>query len=330
MKLLPFDYVEPRTLRYACRLLERHRGQAVIIAGGSDLLQSLKHRLQAPRMLVDLGRISRLGDIAYSKSKGLEIGARVTLRHLARDPVVRSNYPVLVQAASTVGTAQLQAMGTVGGNLCQNSLCLYYNRPPMMRLSLAPCHKLGGDLCHAVAGSKECWAVYSGDLAPALLALGARVVVASPTGNRTLALGDLYSGDGNKPNVLKPGQILTHILLPPPLPHARTVYLKLRVRKTIDYPLLGVALYLAFERDGRVCRHARLALTGVDRAPLLIPETTELKGKPIGAAEIVKIAQAAHRRAHPLGNVSELPPKYRRDMIDVYVRKAFEQAMRKA
>ena len=324
MKLPEFEYVEPKTIRKACRILESEGGQALIIAGGSDILQSLKNRLQAPRALVDLSGISRLGGISFSKRKGLEIGALVSLRQLVRDPAIQAIYPMLAQAASMVGTAQLQAMGTVGGNLCQDNLCLYYNRPPMTRLSIAPCHKLGGNVCHAVSGSKECWAVYSGDLAPALLALGAQVVIANATGTQTIALSELYSGDGLKPNVLKPGQILTRIIVAPPAPDSRAVYLKLRVRQTIDYPLLGVALYLAFEKGGDVCREARLALTGVDRAPLLIEEAAQLQGKAIGAAEIAEIAQAAHRRARPLGNVSELSPKYRRDMVDVYVRKAFE------
>ena len=324
MKLPEFEYVEAKTIRKACRLLESEGGQALIIAGGSDILQSLKNRLQAPRALVDLSGISHLGEISFSKRKGLEIGALVSLRQLARDPGVLSNYPMLAQAASMVGTVQLQTMGTVGGNLCQDNLCLYYNRPPMTRLSIAPCHKLGGDVCHAVSASKECWAVFSGDLAPALLALGAQLVIASAAEKQTIALRDFYSGDGLKPNVLKPGQILTHIIVPPPAPNSRAVYLKLRVRQTIDYPLLGVALYLAFEKGSNVCHEARLALTGVDRAPFLIEETERLKGKAIGAAEIGEIAQAAHRRARPLGNVSELSPKYRRDMVDVYVRRAFE------
>jgi 4-hydroxybenzoyl-CoA reductase subunit beta len=205
---------------------------------------------------------------------------------------------------------------------------MYYDRSPMMRLSLAPCLKLGGKVCHAVSGSKECWAVYSGDLAPALIALRAGVVVATPDGKKSIALNDLFTGDGKKPNRLKSGQIVTEVHVPPPAPNSGGAYLKLRMRKTIDYPLLGVAVALAVQ--DHVCTDATLALTGVDKRPLWIAQAKQLKGQALCEEAITPVALAAHQQAHPLGNVSELSAKYRRDMIDVYVRMAFQQAWQSA
>ncbi len=329
MKLPPFEYAEPKSIRAACRLLKEQGRHGMVLAGGTDLLQALKNRLQAPRVLVDLHGVPHLDEIRYSAQAGLTIGALVSLRKLASDPMVQDKYPILAAAAQQVGTVQLQAMGTVGGNLCQDNLCVYYNRSPMMRLPLAPCLKLGGEVCHAVSGSKDCWAVYSGDLAPVFIALNANVTVATSEGKKSIALTKLYSGDGKKPNRLKPGQIVTAIHVPHPAPHSGGAYIKLRMRKTIDYPLLGVAVMVALDRQG-VCTDANLALTGVDKLPLRIAEAAALQGQVLGEKAIAPVAVAAHRHAHPLSNVIEVSPKYRRDMIDVYVRLAFDQARQAA
>ncbi|MGE5265453.1 MAG: FAD binding domain-containing protein [Acidobacteriota bacterium] len=328
MKLPRFDLSEPKSLKSASRLLAERGDRAMVIAGGTDLMQSLKDRLKSPELLVDLGNLPHLDRIEYSTRRGLKIGALVTIRQLARDPLIRSKYPMLSQSASGVGSPQLQAMGTVGGNLCQDSLCLYYNRSPMMRLPLEPCLKLDGKLCNAVSGSLECWAVYSGDLAPVLMALDATVTIADSVGKYTMPLSEFYSGDGKRPNRLKAGQILTEISVPSPLPGSGGVYLKMRQRQTVDYPLLGVAVHLVLA-DG-YCRELRLALTAVDRAPLLIREAEEVKGKRIGAEEIERLAQAAFRSARPLNNVIELTPKYRRQMVKVYVRSAIARALEQA
>lgn len=335
MSLRKFEYVEPKSLKQASRLLQAGGAQAQLIAGGTDLLQALKNRLKTPRTLVDLRSIPTLDRVRYSARRGMEIGACVTLRHLASDPLVKQHYPVLVQALVAVGTPQLQAMGTIGGNLCQDNLCLYYNRSPMMRLPLQACLKLDGAVCNAVANSKECWAVYAGDVAPVLLVLNARITVAGPSGNaadgsgkQEMDLGDFYTGDGLRPHRLAAGQIVTRILLPPPAPHSGGAYLKMRLRKTIDYPLLGVAAYVRL-KDG-VCAEARVALTGIDRAPLLVRAADDLRGRAVDAAAIQAVAQAAFKQARPLSNVSEVSPRYRREMVRVYVRHALERAVEAA
>ncbi len=326
MSLPQFDYVEPKSLRHACRVLAEQKGRALAIAGGTDLLQVLKNRLKTPRVIVDLS-VLRLNEIGFSNKTGLRLGALVTLRELARNAVVAEKYPILAQTAQQIGSPQLQAMGTVGGNLCQDNLCLYYNRAPMTRQMLAPCYKLGGRICHAVPNSSDCWAVYSGDLSPVLMTLDARIVIVHSDRTRTIPLHKLYTRDGLAPNILKPGQIVAEIQVPPPLPRSGGAYLKFRVRQTIDYPLLGVAVNLSLEKGNRACKDARVALTGVDQAPLLIQEAKKLKGKAIGEAEIAELARVARKQARPLSNVSELTPKYRREMVEVYVRRAFQEAL---
>jgi 4-hydroxybenzoyl-CoA reductase subunit beta len=330
MSLPQFDYLEPKSLRQACRVLASHKGRALAIAGGTDLLQAMKNRLKTPRAIVDLKSIPRLNQISFSSKTGLRIGALVTLRELAHNSLVVEKYPMLADAALQIGSPQLQTMGTVGGNLCQDNLCLYYNRPPMTRQMIEPCYKLGGGICHAVSNSKDCWAVHCSDLSPVLLTLGAHLVIAKPTGTATIPLDKFYTRDGLKPNILRPGQIVVEIRLPSPQPRSGGAYLKLRVRQTIDYPLLGVAVNLRLGKGNGDCQDVRVALTGVDHGPLLIPEADKLKGKLIGEAEIEEIARAARRHARPLGNVTDLAPKYRREMVQVYVRRAFQEALERA
>jgi 4-hydroxybenzoyl-CoA reductase subunit beta len=244
--------------------------------------------------------------------------------------VVRDKYPILVQALLSVASPQLKAMGTLGGNLCQDNLCVYYNRSPMSRQALKPCHKLGGKICHAVRGSKTCWATYCGDVAPALLALQAKVKIVGPGSQKVIPLQKFYTADGKKPNILKPGEILTEIQVPPPRFRSGGAYLKLRIRRAIDYPLLGAAFWHSLRNGQEICDEANLALTGVERAPLLIQEAEALKGKRLEGKIIEDLAEAAYRRAHPLQTVCELTPKYRKDMVRVYVKEAVRLAIQQA
>jgi len=327
MKLPEFEYVEAKSIKKACQLLKEKGEKAQAMGGGTDLMMALKNRLKGPEILVDLKGLPHLNRIHYSDEEGLKVGASVSLRQLAGSAVVKGKYPHLSQAALEVGTPQLQAMGTIGGNLCQDNLCLYYNRSPMLRQRLEPCHKLGGDVCHTVLRSKICWATYCGDIAPVLLVSQAKVKIVDPKGEKIIPLNQFYSGDGKKPNLLKSGQILTEIQVPVPSPFSGVAYLKFRLRKTMDYPLLGVAVNLTMERSGQICKHAKLALTAVERAPILIEEADELKGKKMSDAVVEKLAKAAYKHAHPLNNICELTPQYRKNLLKDYVKLAVQEAL---
>jgi 4-hydroxybenzoyl-CoA reductase subunit beta len=281
-------------------------------------------------MLVNLRGLPRLNRIHYSDREGLNVGALASLRQLANSDLIKEKYPVLSRAALDVGTPQLQAMGTIAGNLCQDNLCLYYNRSPMLRQALDPCHKLGGKVCHVVRRSRICWATYCGDIAPVLLVYEAKVKIVDTNREKIIPLNKLYSGDGKKPNVLRPGQILTEIRVPAPSPFSGGAYLKFRLRKAIDYPLLGVAVNLTMEGPGTICKHAKLALTAVERAPLLIEEANELKGKEFSEGIIDKLAEAAYKHAHPLDNICEVTAKYRKELVKTYVKLAVGEALQRA
>jgi 4-hydroxybenzoyl-CoA reductase subunit beta len=325
MTLPEFSYSEPRSLRKACELLQEEN--TVALGGGTDMMMSLKNRLKVPRRVVDLEMIPRLNSIRHSEHDGLTLGAMVSLHHLAENELVRARYPVLARAARMVGTRQIQTMGTVGGNLCQDNLCVYYNRSPMGRQGLAPCHKLGGSVCHAVPHSDECWATYAGDFAPVLLVLGATLTIASVEGRRRIPLTDFYSGDGETPNLLRPGEILAEIEVPVTDCSSRLVYVKIRQRNALDYPMLGVAVHLRM--DGEVWQ-AALALTAVDRKPVLVEGPSELAGGRLDDLAVEAWAEAAWRQAHPLNNTTESSAAYRKQMVKVHVRQALRMALKGA
>lgn len=326
MKLPEFDYQVPRSLIEACALLEEMDGKALAIAGGTDLMLPMKERLKVPDCLVDLRAIPGLTAISAGVQGDLQIGALVTLRHLALEPSIRRNYPALARAALEVATTQIQAMGTVGGNICQDSLCLYYNQSVGNKHGLERCYKAGGDGCHTVKGSKECWATYCSDLAPVLMALGAQVKVVDSNGERIIPLNDLYTGNGKYPQVLRPGQLVTQIIVPWQGPKSGQIYLKLRVRKTIDYPALGVAVSVTQTATGQ---KVSVGLTGVDKRPLLIEEVSR-EGRIFGDEDIELLVQKAYTLSRPLNNLRDFTPKYRKDMVKVYVQSALEQALQLA
>ncbi len=327
MKLPAFEYAEPDSMEDACRILTTQNGNAQIIAGGTELLQAMKHHLKFPRLLVSLEQIPSLTEIQYAPGNGLTFGALVTLENLANHDDIEAGYSVIAAAARTIGGPQLQAMGTVGGNLCQDCCCIYYNRPPDLRKRQGPCHKLGGEVCHAVKRSPDCHAVYSGDLAPVLIALGAEVSLAESAGAKTIPIKELYSGKGARPFNLKPGEVVQKIRIPEQGNRTGYAYLKLRRRKAIDYPLLGVAAAVTLEDSGESCRSAAVAMTGIHSAPVAVEAAKKLQGHPITDSRLAELAEAAYALARPVANVVGYSPRYRRDMVRVYVQTAVKQAL---
>lgn len=330
MRLPDLELASPKTVAEACRYLEAGSEAAQALAGGTDLLMALKDGQKRPGLIVDLNGISGLDKLEFSPQSGLEIGTLVTLRRLAEHPAVQSHYPVLVQAASRMGTLQLQEMGTVGGNLCQDSCCLYFNRSEDVRKSLPPCHKLGGCICHVVKASEECWAPYSGDMAPVLMVLGATVTVADKNGEATRPLAALFSDDGVRPLDLEPGQLVTGIHCPAPSRHSAAAYFKLRPRDTLDFAVLGGAVSLTLNPDDTSCVDAAVVLTGVGQSPVTVTEARDLIGGSVTDAGIERVAKAATKIVHPVKNVSGAQPGYRRRMVKVLVEQALRDSLQTA
>lgn len=278
-------------------------GGAVYLAGGTDLLPNMKHRLCTPSVVIGLGAIPAMGHVAYDPADGLRLGAGVSLAQLAADPLVRLRYSALGEAGEAVATPQLRQMGTLGGNLCLDTRCRYYNQSEVWRAARGSCLKHGGDTCWAAPARSECHAVSSGDTAPALLALDAAVTIASTTGERVVPLADLHHGDGVQAVQLGAGELLTDVYLPPLEDDWRSTYVKARIRAAVDFPIASAAVAACF--DGDVCREVRLSLQAVASHPLRVPEAEQILREQRWTEEIVEAAaEQAAATAHPQDNTA--------------------------
>ena len=213
MSLPSFQLLRPKTLDEAIALLAKHDGEVKVVAGGTDLLPSMKQKLFAPSYVLDLRGVRELRGIR-SANGGVEIGALATLSAIEHSPLIRKDYPVLYLAAKTVASPVLRNMGTIGGNLCLDTRCLWYNQSLLWRKSCGFCLKKDGDLCHVAPGGKFCWATFSGDTPPALLCLAAEIEIAGPNGVRRTPLSEFYVNDGIVRLHLAANEIVTRVHLP--------------------------------------------------------------------------------------------------------------------
>jgi 4-hydroxybenzoyl-CoA reductase subunit beta len=302
-----FDYRAPRSVGEAARILAGEGPRAMLLAGGTDLLPNMKRRQQTPATLVALRGVRELKTI--TNGSGLTIGAGVTLSEVADSQTVREKYTGLTQAAALVATPHLRNMATLGGNLCLDTRCSYYDQSEEWRKAINYCYKKDGDVCWVATASKRCVAVSSTDTAPALIALGARVKLVSAAGEREVALEDLYNNDGMQYLTRKPDEIVTEVKLP--AAGWKSTYWKLRRRGSFDFPILGVAAAVKLAPDGTV-EEARIALGAVASRPFLVPKASELLvGKKLTDDVIAAAAAAVGSRAKPMDNTD----------LDLYWRK---------
>ena len=318
MSLPQFKLLRPRTLDDARSLLAKH-SNARIVAGGTDLIPSMRQKLFEPLYVLDIRRIAELKGIRQQGS-GVEIGALTSLTTIEHSDLLRRRYPVLTEAAATVASPLLRNMGTIGGNICLDTRCLWYNQSLTWRKGCGFCIKKDGDLCHVAPGGSKCWAAFSGDTPPALLCLNAEIEIANADGLKRMPLRDFYTNDGVAYRNLQPDELVTRVFLPESSADYRGVYRKLRVRGSIDYPLAGIAVVM--KRSNGHIADARVAVTAVNPAPLLVKGASELlAGKVVDEALAEAVGNLARKTAKPL-TTSALTPEYRREMIRVFTKRA--------
>jgi 4-hydroxybenzoyl-CoA reductase subunit beta len=320
MSLPSFKLLRPRDIREAVGYLARHGGEMRLLAGGTDLLPSMKQKLFTPAYVMDIRGIEEMHGIRLLPGTGVEIGALTTLSALEDSELIRREYRVLHEAVSTVASPILRNMGTIGGNICLDTRCVWYNQSLQWRRSCGFCIKKDGDLCHVAPGGTRCWAAFSGDTPPALLCLGAEVEIAGPKGFRRLLLKDFYTSIGDAHLKLDANEMLTRVFLPESSAGWRGSYIKLRIRGSIDYPLAGVAV--AFKKNGGSIEAARVAITAVNPAPLLVPAAEHaLIGKQPDEHTATVVGELSAKTAKPL-TTSALTPEYRREMVRVFAKRA--------
>jgi len=323
LRLAPFEYHAAETFEHAVELLARYGADAMPVSGGTDLYPNMKQRLFTPKVLVGLRSIRERSFVTYDEREGLQIGALTTLRELGSSAVVRARYPALADAASSISTPQLRNMGTVGGNLCIDTRCSYYNQTADWRAALGFCLKKDGELCRVAPGSSRCLAVNSSDLAPVLQAFDATIHLAGPTGYRAIKIAQFYGDDGRHALVLYPGEIVTRISVPAPKGNTRSAYRKLRLREAFDFPLLGVAVVVRCNDDG-LCEDARLVLGAVAARPLEVATAAEaLVGTKLERGALEEAVDRAYALGKPMENVATTL-LYRKRMLRVFTRRALE------
>ena len=320
LRLPPFTYLAPRSLDEAVRRYAEHGAEAMYVAGGTDVYPNMKRRQFQPSVLIGLRHLRELK--RFVNGDGVTIGAGMTLTQLAYHPIVRREYPALASAAGLVSTPQLRNMGTYGGNLCLDTRCNYYNQTFFWRKAIGFCMKKDGDICLVAPGSPRCWAASSSDTAPVTIALGARVRLVGPGGERVVPASELYNDDGIQYLKKSPGEVLTELIVPPAA-GLQSVYLKLRRRGSFDFPILGVAVALRRGADGAVT-HAKIVLAAVQSYPVECHEAEQmLIGQKLTPDLIEAAALAAYKPAKPLDN-TDMAHGYRKKMCKVYVARALQ------
>jgi len=300
MRLPLFEFRAPQTVGEAVRILDSEGPKAMPLAGGTDLLPNMKRRQQVPKTLMSLNRIPELHQTELSDS-GSRLGACLTLSEIAADPRLRNGLTALTQAASFVATPQIRNMATLGGNLCLDTRCNYYDQNYEWRKSIGFCLKKDGTTCWVAPGSAKCMAVSSTDTAPALMALGARVRLVSCSGEREVPLTELYQNDGIHYIKRQPNELLTEVLLDS-LHGWKSTYWKLRRRGSFDFPVLSVAAAAKISKNG-IVENARIVVGSVACLPLIAVEASRsLVGRRLDPESITEAATLAARIAKPLDN----------------------------
>jgi 4-hydroxybenzoyl-CoA reductase subunit beta len=320
VRLPKFDYRRPESIHEACTILH-DQPSAKVLAGGTDLLVNMKHRVETPSMIVSLKGV-RDQDYVKKADGCVKIGALTSLKRVYNDPIVAQKLPALAIAASSVGSYHHQTMGTIGGNLCQQTRCKYFNQSKWWRSSRPLCFKAGGALCHVANKENVCYSTYCGDVAPALLVMNAEVVLTGKDGSRQVPLENVFSGEGKSPLNRQQGEILTEIVIPEQAFEGFSTYKKAANRGSIDFPIVGAALWTS-----RSTGEARVALTGVHRKPVRVLQLEDfLRGKQLNEETIQGVDGLVAKEAQlMMSSIDSL--SYKRKLMGLLVKGALTEAV---
>ncbi len=322
LRLPDFTYLQPKSIGDALRMKEDAGPEGMYVAGGTDLYPNMKRRHQEPKTVISLAAIEVLHTVTAESGAPAVLGSGLTLTEIEKHPAIRSNYPVVARAAELIATPLLRNMGTLGGNLCLDTRCNYYNQSYEWRKCIDFCMKKDGEICWVAPSSPRCWAVSSTDLAPVMVALGAELTLMAPAGERQVPAARFYHDDGINYLTKQRDEILTNVRLPAANGWDAT-YWKLRRRGSFDFPVLGVAAWIAWE--GATVRDARIVLGGVASHPQSMDEAREaIVGTDLSDDSIVNAARAAFKPAKPMDN-TDFGLAWRKEMTRQYVKGALEE-----
>ena len=316
MRLPRFQYYAPREISEAVQILDSEGSSAMVVAGGTDLIPNMKRKQQMPKTLIALRNIKSLKQL--HNGSDLNMGAGLTLTELVRNDKVKNNYTGLWQAAAQVATPHLRNMGTLGGNICLDTRCSYYDQNYEWRKAINYCMKKDGEICWVSTGSKICLATSSTDTAPALISLGAKVRLVSAEEERELLLADLYQDDGIDYLMRRANEIVSEVILPDAT-NWRSTYWKLRRRGSFDFPVLSVAAAALMTKDGSI-EQARIVLGAVSSQPLVCDKVDEfLKSKKLSDEVIEEASVLCGKAARPVKNTDFAPSWRKRAIVRIAI-----------
>ncbi|MCB9834268.1 MAG: FAD binding domain-containing protein [Planctomycetes bacterium] len=317
MRLPKFRFEMPGTLAEAAAIVAENPDRTRLVAGGTDLWPNLKRRHQEAGCVVSLAKVAGIAGIAGDGATGVTIGAMTTLAEICENDMLARDYPGFVRAVRSISAPVLRNMGTIGGNLCLDTRCTYYNQNEEWRRSIGYCMKAEGTVCWVAPGSSRCWATSATDSAPVLCAIGATIKLVSTEGERVIDLAALYQDDGIDYLTKRRDEILTELRLPA-VGGAKSSYWKLRRRGSIDFPVLGVGAMLELDDQG-VCTRAAVWLGAVRSAPVACADAAaHLVGKKIDENVVAEAAKLARKPAAPLDN-TDFVVAWRKTMVERYV-----------
>lgn len=323
MKLPQFEYMEPKSIEEASSIL-LDEPEAKILAGGTDLLVNMKHRVETPSIIINIKKVSGL-DFIKKDNGSIRIGALTPLKKIYKSRLITEKIPGLALASSCVGSYHHQVMGTIGGNICQQNRCKYFNQSLWWRSARPTCFKAGGEICHVVNKKETCYSSYCGDVAPALLTLDSKILLGSKEDVREIPLERLFSGNGKAPLDLKRGEILTQIIIPDAALDGFSTYLKFANRESIDFPVVGMAFWSCTEK-----KEYRVAFTAVDRKPLRGQNIENLlNGKELSHEIIEEATDLTPKETSPV-KTSVYSPSFKRKMSVILLRSAMNEALRRS
>ena len=322
MRLPKFKYFEPKDINATVSYLQKEPS-AKILAGGTDLLINLKHRVESPTTVVN---IKGIADLKYIRQDNghLCIGGLTTLKQIYQSSLIQEQLPGLAEASAAVGSYHHQAMGTLAGNICQQNRCKFFNQSQWWRSSRPTCFKAGGEICHVVNKKEICYSCYCGDVAPALLVLKARIAIVGRGGSRQISLEDLFSNNGKNPLNLSAEEVVTEIIIPREAINGVSSYAKFANRESIDFPIVGAAYWASLEN-----KQYRVAFTAVDRKPVRGRQVeAALNGKELSKDSLGEACDLAAKEANPL-KTSVYSPAYKRKLMGLLLKEAVRQAERR-
>jgi 4-hydroxybenzoyl-CoA reductase beta subunit len=327
MTLPKFTHLAPSSLDEALDLLNEKGEKIKVIAGGSDLMVQLKHRTTTPEFILDIKDLSDLDGINAGQDGKTTIGALTTLESISESEQIKEQFPILAQAAFKVASSQIRNVGTLGGNICLNTRCWYFNQTSQWREAIPACYKMGGDECLVIKNSDKCNAVFLADTVPALIALDAELKILKKGGERTIPVEQLYNGSGHPANLLGADEILGEILIPATPKNTYSVFIKDAPREVVDFALVNMAMCVTFKGNDGVCEKARIAAGGVTSGPVRsIKAEDALKGQKITDGLADEVAGLVVKDAAPISPIW-VSPSQRRQTLRTFVKRQLMAAL---